>query len=49
MRDGLREPGFEQRKFDQEPPMVIDPSKRYSALMETTKGAITSFSSLAEA
>src|SRR5580658_4535376 len=27
--------------FDEEPPMCIDPAKRYSALMETSKGAIT--------
>ena len=27
--------------FDEAPPMCIDPAKRYSALMETSKGAIT--------
>ena len=27
--------------FDAEPPMCIDPSKRFTALMETSKGAIT--------
>src|SRR6204780_234101 len=27
--------------FDEEPPMCIDPAKRYTALMETSKGSIT--------
>ena len=29
------------QKFDGPPPMCIDPAKRYSALMETSKGSIT--------
>jgi cyclophilin family peptidyl-prolyl cis-trans isomerase len=31
----------QQRSFSSEPPMVIDPAKRYTATMETTKGTIT--------
>src|ERR1700743_3302747 len=27
--------------FDEEPPMCIDPAKRYTAIMETSKGTIT--------
>jgi cyclophilin family peptidyl-prolyl cis-trans isomerase len=27
--------------FDEEPPMCIDPAKRYTALMETSKGSLT--------
>ncbi len=30
-----------RQKFDAEPPMVIDPAKRYTATMETTKGTLT--------
>jgi len=30
----------QQRKFDQEPPMVIDPSKRYTATMVTSHGTM---------
>ena len=30
-----------RQKFDSEPPMVIDPAKRYTATMETTKGTMT--------
>jgi len=30
----------QQRKFDEEPPMVIDPDKRYVATMVTTKGTM---------
>jgi cyclophilin family peptidyl-prolyl cis-trans isomerase len=31
----------QKRKFDGEPPMTIDPAKRYTATMETTKGTMT--------
>jgi cyclophilin family peptidyl-prolyl cis-trans isomerase len=30
----------QQRKFDQEPPMVIDPNKRYTATMVTSHGTL---------
>jgi len=30
----------QQRKFDQEPPMVIDPNKRYTATMVTSHGTM---------
>jgi len=30
----------QQRKFDEEPPMIIDPDKRYVATMVTTKGTM---------
>ena len=30
-----------QQRFDGPPPMVIDPAKRYTVTMETTKGTIT--------
>jgi cyclophilin family peptidyl-prolyl cis-trans isomerase len=30
----------QQRKFDQEPPMVIDPDKRYTATMVTSHGTM---------
>jgi peptidylprolyl isomerase len=30
----------QQRKFDQEPPMVIDPAKRYTATMVTSHGTL---------
>jgi cyclophilin family peptidyl-prolyl cis-trans isomerase len=30
----------QQRKFDQEPPMVIDPAKRYTATMVTSHGTM---------
>jgi peptidylprolyl isomerase len=30
----------QQRKFDQEPPMVIDPDKRYTATMVTSHGTL---------
>jgi cyclophilin family peptidyl-prolyl cis-trans isomerase len=30
-----------QQRFKEEPPMVIDPAKRYTAVMETTKGSLT--------
>ncbi len=30
-----------RRKFDAEPPMCIDPAKRYTATMQTTKGTMT--------
>jgi cyclophilin family peptidyl-prolyl cis-trans isomerase len=31
----------QRRKFDAEPPMVIDPDKRYTATMVTSKGTLT--------
>jgi cyclophilin family peptidyl-prolyl cis-trans isomerase len=31
----------QRRKFDAEPPMCIDPAKRYTATMETTMGTMT--------
>ena len=31
----------QRRKFDAEPPMVIDPAKRYTATMVTSKGTLT--------
>jgi cyclophilin family peptidyl-prolyl cis-trans isomerase len=31
----------QRRKFDSEPPMCIDPSKRYTAVMETSMGTMT--------
>ena len=31
----------QRRQFDAEPPMIIDPAKRYSATMVTTKGTLT--------
>src|SRR5579863_2064764 len=30
-----------QQKFDSAPPMGIDPAKRYTAVMETSKGSMT--------
>jgi cyclophilin family peptidyl-prolyl cis-trans isomerase len=30
----------QQRQFDQEPPMVIDPAKRYTATMDTSHGTM---------
>lgn len=31
----------QKRKFREAPPMVIDPAKRYTAVMETSKGTMT--------